>query len=123
VEVNEWHVCQFNISKDRYGRSDNSHSLETAKGAISMQIEVRDSWQGVVFQQDLSAKEIELTDTELATIYGGADQPVVQQQFQQQVGPATTPSQQQQTTADPLPLPQEVNHTINLVGGRDLSLN
>ncbi len=67
-----------------------------------MQIEVRHSGQGVVFQQDLSAKEIELTDTELATIYGGADQPVVQQQIQQQVGPATPLSQQQQTTADPI---------------------
>ena len=45
------------------------------KGTISMQIEVRYFWQGAASQRDLSAKEIELTDTELVAIYGGADQP------------------------------------------------
>jgi bacteriocin-like protein len=50
------------------------------KGTISMQIEIRYFWQGAASQQDLSAKEIELTDTELAAIYGGADRPVEQQQ-------------------------------------------
>jgi bacteriocin-like protein len=49
------------------------------KGTISMQIAVRYFWQGAASQQDLSAKGIELTETELATIYGGADQPVGQQ--------------------------------------------
>jgi bacteriocin-like protein len=49
------------------------------KGTISMQIEFRYFWQGAASQQDLSAKEIELTDTELAAIYGGADQPNDQQ--------------------------------------------
>jgi hypothetical protein len=104
VEVNEWRVS-VNISKDRYRWTDNYHSLETTKGAISMQIEVRHSGQGAVFQQDLSAKEIELIDTELATIYGGqanAGQPVVQQQIQQQVVPPTTLPQQQQTAVDPV---------------------
>ena len=40
-----------------------------------MQIEFRYFWQGAASQQDLSAKEIELTDTELVAIYGGADKP------------------------------------------------
>jgi len=86
-----------------------------------MQIEVRHSWQGAVSQQDLSATGIELTDTELAAIYGGQG-PAIQQQVApqvvQQVNPQ--PQQQQQAAVDPAllsSLASEASAITYVIGG------